>query len=327
MVTAASRGRGPYYRISIKLSELVEKPEQSRKPSVNLCSASAVDRVPATGPLGTRHTGSRDVSALQRVASAAASGSGRICGAAGHRRDARADRRARSRRERSGDDPAADDRGLPPLRTARLYQRATRLGGACDGLDRNDRLPRLARRRAPAAPAGPRRSSTPRSRSGRRGSTSSAASPTHRSCAAGACGSRTRARSSPITGAAPPTSRTHARRSTQSPSRPRSRRPRGPLGSQGDGGAAAGPDRQGPRRAHAARRPQLLRRRSTPATTSPTSTPSGRCASSAGGHGSGTRSASGVRSEDGPPAIEEEADLVVAGTEGVRELLSALIAE
>ena len=35
----------------------------------------------------------------------------------------------------------------------------------------------------------------------------------------------------------------------------------------------------------------------------------------------------GVSSEDGPPAIEEEADLVVAGTEGVRELLAALIAE
>ncbi len=35
----------------------------------------------------------------------------------------------------------------------------------------------------------------------------------------------------------------------------------------------------------------------------------------------------GVRSEDGPPAIEDEADIVVAGTEGVRELLSALIAE
>jgi trehalose 6-phosphate phosphatase len=35
----------------------------------------------------------------------------------------------------------------------------------------------------------------------------------------------------------------------------------------------------------------------------------------------------GVSSEDGPPAIEEDADVVVAGTEGVRELLSALIAE
>ena len=35
----------------------------------------------------------------------------------------------------------------------------------------------------------------------------------------------------------------------------------------------------------------------------------------------------GVRSDDGPPAIEDEADVVVAGTEGVRELLSALIAE
>jgi trehalose 6-phosphate phosphatase len=35
----------------------------------------------------------------------------------------------------------------------------------------------------------------------------------------------------------------------------------------------------------------------------------------------------GVRSEDGPAAIEQEADIVVTGTGGVRELLSALIAE
>jgi trehalose 6-phosphate phosphatase len=35
----------------------------------------------------------------------------------------------------------------------------------------------------------------------------------------------------------------------------------------------------------------------------------------------------GVRSEDGPEAILQEADIVVSGTEGVRELLSALIAE
>ena len=35
----------------------------------------------------------------------------------------------------------------------------------------------------------------------------------------------------------------------------------------------------------------------------------------------------GVHSDDGPPAIEEEADLVVDGTEGVRELLAALVAD
>ena len=35
----------------------------------------------------------------------------------------------------------------------------------------------------------------------------------------------------------------------------------------------------------------------------------------------------GVHSNDGPLAIEEEADVVVAGTEGVRELLAALVAE
>ncbi len=35
----------------------------------------------------------------------------------------------------------------------------------------------------------------------------------------------------------------------------------------------------------------------------------------------------GVHSDDGPSAIEEEADIVVAGTDGVRELLAALVAE
>jgi trehalose 6-phosphate phosphatase len=35
----------------------------------------------------------------------------------------------------------------------------------------------------------------------------------------------------------------------------------------------------------------------------------------------------GVSSEDGPDAIKSEADVVVDGTDGVRELLTALIAE
>ncbi len=35
----------------------------------------------------------------------------------------------------------------------------------------------------------------------------------------------------------------------------------------------------------------------------------------------------GVSSEDGPPAIQDEADLIVDGTEGVRQLLAALISE
>ena len=35
----------------------------------------------------------------------------------------------------------------------------------------------------------------------------------------------------------------------------------------------------------------------------------------------------GVHSDDGPSAIEEEADVVVAGTQGVRELLAAMVAE
>ena len=35
----------------------------------------------------------------------------------------------------------------------------------------------------------------------------------------------------------------------------------------------------------------------------------------------------GVRSDDGPPEIAEEADLVVAGTDGVQELLAVLAAD
>jgi hypothetical protein len=34
----------------------------------------------------------------------------------------------------------------------------------------------------------------------------------------------------------------------------------------------------------------------------------------------------GVRSEEGPAAITERADVVVNGTEGVQEMLSALVA-
>ena len=34
----------------------------------------------------------------------------------------------------------------------------------------------------------------------------------------------------------------------------------------------------------------------------------------------------GVRSDEGPPELEEEADAMVDGTDGVRELLQALLA-
>ena len=33
----------------------------------------------------------------------------------------------------------------------------------------------------------------------------------------------------------------------------------------------------------------------------------------------------GVRSDEGPPALEHEADVMVDGTDGVRELLRALL--
>ena len=68
-------------------------------------------------------------------------------------------------------------------------------------------------------------------------------------------------------------------------------------------------------------------RRSTSATTPPISMPSMPCDELVK-EGMVERAVCvGVSSEDGPPAIEDEADMVVAGTEGVRGLLSALIAE
>ena len=39
----------------------------------------------------------------------------------------------------------------------------------------------------------------------------------------------------------------------------------------------------------------------------------------------GTALRVGVRSDEGPPALEEEADVMVDGTDGVRELLKALL--
>ena len=40
----------------------------------------------------------------------------------------------------------------------------------------------------------------------------------------------------------------------------------------------------------------------------------------------GTAVRVGVRSDEGPRALEEEADVMVEGTDGVRELLKALLA-
>jgi trehalose 6-phosphate phosphatase len=40
----------------------------------------------------------------------------------------------------------------------------------------------------------------------------------------------------------------------------------------------------------------------------------------------GTALRVGVRSDEGPPALEAEADVMVDGTDGVRELLRALLA-
>ena len=113
-------------------------------------------------------------------------------------------------------------------------------------------------------------------RSGRAGSTTSAARPTRPSCAGFACGSRTRARSSRSTGAAHPTRRPPARRSTRSPSKARAGGPAAPTGAARCSRCGL---RSGSTRAPGSRRSSRARtstRRCTSATTRPTSTRSGR---------------------------------------------------
>ena len=80
------------------------------------------------------------------------------------------------------------------------------------------------------------------------------------SCAGCACGSRTRGRSPPSTGAACPTRRPPATCARGARPGGRGRRARDPLGPQGAGDAAAGPDRQGPGRARPGERRRRARR-------------------------------------------------------------------
>ena len=61
--------------------------------------------------------------------------------------------------------------------------------------------------------------------------------------------------------------------------------------------------------------------------TSPTWTRSGPCASWSRRASSTRRIRVGVRSDEGPQEIADEADVVVDGTEGVRELLAVLVAD
>ena len=105
------------------------------------------------------------------------------------------------------------------------------------------------------------------------------------------------------------------------------RRPADPLGPQGARGPPAGADRQGRRDRDRSSTGSTSTSRCTSATTRPISTPSARSARLARRGGLQRAIRVGVRSDEGPSEITEEADIVVDGTEGVRELLTMLVAE
>ena len=98
------------------------------------------------------------------------------------------------------------------------------------------------------------------------------------------------------------------------------------LGPQGAGDPAARADRQGRRRRAACCATSTSPPRSTSATTPPTSTPSAASASSSRRAASATRCGSASARTRGRRELEQEADVMVEGTDGVRDLLQALLA-
>ena len=232
----------------------------------------------------------------------------------------------------------ADDAHVPEPTRAQLIAVAKRYGvvgcisgrqaagRAPDRLARHDRLRRQPRLRAAARRAAATSRSIPRSPSTSRPCAASRTRPTRRSCSACACGPRTSTRSPPSTGAARPTRPPPRRRCAPSPSGPRRE---GLYIHWGRKVLEIRPPVEihkgrGVRRLLGGQRPRG--RRSTSATTRPTSTPSTACTRSSRRASSGRRSASGVRSDETPPELEEAADVLVDGPIGVRELLTALLA-
>ena len=134
--------------------------------------------------------------------------------AAGHRWDAVADCRECGRRKRARDHPQAPDRCIQALWAGRLRQRKASIRGAGDGFDRFDHLPRFAGAEL-LEPGWTDRCWTLRSRSGLPAWRSFGSRATPPSSADGGCGSRTRARSSPSTGAVQWTSKPRAAPSTR----------------------------------------------------------------------------------------------------------------
>ena len=255
-----------------------------------------------------------------RASRAAARRPGAGRGPAGHRRHPRADRPPRLRCERAGADSPAPGRAREALRGRGVREWTGGGGRPPDRLDRLDRVCRQPRLRAAARRAPPKRWSTRRSRPGPSACTRSPIASTPRRCSRCACGARTRARSSPSTGAAPPT-----RAARWWPS-PRSSWRRW---------------RRGSSRAAAARCSRFARRcRSTRAAGSAGCSPTTRrpIALYAGDDLSdvdafaGLRDVLGdgavcigVRSDETPPELETSADAMVDGPPGVRELLEDLL--
>ena len=151
----------------------------------------------------------------------------------------------------------------------------------------------------------------------------SSPSATRPTCARCACASRTRARSSPSTGA--------ARRTRRRP-RPRCEEIAGEAEAAGSPPTGAARCSRCGRRCRSTRaRPCAScssRRRRAPrcsaATTQPTSTPSTRSTALREEGALDAAVRVGVRSDEGPPAIVERADLVVDGVDGFAGVLAAL---
>ena len=240
-----------------------------------------------------------------------------------HRRHARADSPARRGGTRAGGGVGAARAARPPLRPGGLRLGARRGRGA-PARGRGQHLLRgLARRRA----ARGRREAAAPDRSlqelgGADPGIRRRARHERAARAARADRGQGRDRRLPLARRARRGRRAHAARGHGR--RGRGRGPAHPLGPQGARGAAAGADRQGPGGA----RPALaLGRAAAPcsaATTPPTSTPSPRSPPSSSDGELEAAVRVGVRSDEGPAAIVEDADIVVDGVPGFARVLAAL---
>ena len=146
-------------------------------------------------------------------------------------------------------------------------------------------------------------------------------------CAAAASGSRTRARSSRSTGAGAPDEEAARAAIDAIAAKRGGRRPAHALGAQGARGAPAGAGWTRASGSSTSSMAPTSTPRCTPATTS-TDLDAFRALTQLKDEGKISYAVRvGVRSDEGPAQITEEADVVVDGTEGVQHLLASLVAD